>query len=251
MDALSLDGDLTKAKIDGAVLRKDHAEYDRYRRIWNGVADKRPAAIVRAASVGDVQKTVRIAAERGAPLAVRAGGHSLPGFSTCDDGIVLDLSQMNAVTVDAAARTAHVMGGAFLQHLDAAGAKAGLVTPAGVVSHTGVAGLTLGGGMGWLSRRYGLSIDNLIAAEMVTANGETVTASAEKEPDLFWGLRGGVDLLLVGRPRHRPRGAPADPRARDADVPLGAHPPLPRPAVDARSVGRVRQVRVLQVGVAP
>ncbi|MGE3832364.1 MAG: FAD-binding oxidoreductase [Parvibaculaceae bacterium] len=191
MDALSLDGELTKARIDGAVLRKDHAEYDRYRRIWNGVADRRPAAIVRATNVSDVQKTVRIAAERGALIAVRAGGHSLPGFSTCDDGIVLDLSQMNAVTVDQAARTAQVMGGAFLQHLDAAGAKAGLVTPAGVVSHTGVAGLTLGGGMGWLSRRYGLSIDNLLEAELVTADGQVIHASTEKEPDLFWALRGG------------------------------------------------------------
>ena len=191
MDAFTLDHDLSKARMDGLILGRDHADYDKYRRIWNGLADRRPAVIVRALSVEDVQKTVRIAAERGAVLAVRAGGHSLPGFSTCDHGIVLDLSAMNTVSVDPQARLADVMGGALLQHLDAAGAAQGLVTPAGVVSHTGVAGLTLGGGMGWLSRRFGLSIDNLLEAQVVTANGQVIHASAETEPELFWALRGG------------------------------------------------------------
>jgi FAD/FMN-containing dehydrogenase len=155
------------------------------------LADRRPAAIVRARNLDDVTRTIRIAVEQQALLAVRGGGHSLPGLSTCDDGIVLDLSPMNDVIVDAAARTAEVAGGALLGDMDAAGARAGLVTPAGVVSHTGVAGLTLGGGMGWLSRRFGLTIDNLLGAEVVTADGRLIWASTDSEPDLFWGLRGG------------------------------------------------------------
>lgn len=177
--------------FDGPVIGHDHDGYDRYRRIWNGIADRRPAAIVRARGVEDVRKAVGLAADLGALLAVRCGGHSLPGLSTCDDGIVLDLSLINDVVVDKAAGIADVGGGALLGDLDAAGARAGLVTPAGVVSHTGVAGLTLGGGMGWLSRRFGLTIDNLLGAEVVTADGRVIWASAESEPGLFWALRGG------------------------------------------------------------
>jgi FAD/FMN-containing dehydrogenase len=191
MDATSLGSELSQVRMDGLIVGKGHAEYDKYRRIWNGLADRRPAAIVRARSVEDVRNTVRIAAKQNALLAVRCGGHSLPGLSTCDDGIVLDLSLINNVTLDAVAGIAEVGGGALLGDLDAAGALAGLVTPAGVVSHTGVAGLTLGGGMGWLSRRFGLTIDNLLGAEVVTADGRVIWASADSEPDLFWALRGG------------------------------------------------------------
>lgn len=191
MDATFLEPELSKAKMDGVIIDRGHVEYDKYRRIWNGLADRRPAAIVRACSVDDVKKTVRIAAERGALLAVRGGGHSLPGLSTCDDGIVLDLSSMNSVVVDSLDRTAEVAGGALLGHMDEAGARSGLVTPAGVISHTGVAGLTLGGGMGWLSRRLGLTIDNLLGAEIVTADGQLLWASKDSEPDLFWAIRGG------------------------------------------------------------
>jgi hypothetical protein len=191
MNATLLVGELSNAGLDGQIVDRADATYDRYRRIWNSLADRRPAAIVRARTVDDVRKTIRVAAERGALLAVRGGGHSLPGLSTCDDGIVLDLSQINGVAVDAAAATVEVGGGALLSDLDSAAARAGVVTPAGVISHTGVAGLTLGGGMGWLSRRFGLTIDNLLGAEVVTADGRVIWASAESEPDLFWGLRGG------------------------------------------------------------
>ena len=191
MDATSLGSELSRVRMDGLIVDRGHAEYNKYRRIWNGLADRQPAAIIRARSVDDVKKTIRIAVDQGALLAVRCGGHSLPGLSTCDDGIVLDLSLMNDVAVDAASGIAEVGGGALLGDLDAAGAQVGLVTPAGVVSHTGVAGLTLGGGMGWLSRRFGLTIDNLLGAELVTADGRLIWASADSEPDLFWGLRGG------------------------------------------------------------
>ena len=129
MDATSLGGELSQVRMDGLIVDRDHTEYDKYRRIWNGLADRRPAAIVRALTVDDVKKTVKIAADQGALLAVRSGGHSLPGLSTCDDGIVLDLSLINNVAVDVAAGVAEVGGGALLGDLDKAGARAGLVTP--------------------------------------------------------------------------------------------------------------------------
>jgi FAD/FMN-containing dehydrogenase len=191
MDAASLRGQFSRAGLDGQIVDQSDASYDVHRKIWNGLADRHPALIVRAASDDDVRKTVRIAAERGLLLAVRCGGHSLPGLSTCDDGIVLDLSLMRGVAIDKNVRTAEVQGGALLGDLDAATTQVGLVTPAGVVSHTGVGGLTLGGGMGWLSRRYGLTIDNLLSVQIVTADGQLRVASAESEPELFWGLRGG------------------------------------------------------------
>jgi len=191
MDSVTLARDLARAQLDGALVDCDHVEYDRLRRVNNGLIDRRPAAIVRASSASDVQKIVRMAAERKALLAVRCGGHSFPGLSTCDDGIVLDLSLMNDVVVDPEARTASVAGGALLGDVDAAGLRHGLVTPAGVVSHTGVGGLTLGGGMGWLSRRFGLTIDNLLGAEIVTADGQLLRINAEDAPDLFWAIRGG------------------------------------------------------------
>ena len=191
MVATLLARDLDRARLDGLVIDRNHAEYDRLRRVWNGVIDRSPAAIVRATSAKDVVKVVQIAAERGTLLAIRCGGHSFPGLSTCDDGIVLDLSLMKDIVVDPTSRTAEVAGGALLGDLDAAGSPHGLVTPAGVVSHTGVAGLTLGGGMGWLSRRFGLTVDNLLGADIVTADGRLVRASSEEEPDLFWAIRGG------------------------------------------------------------
>ncbi|CAN7423676.1 FAD-binding oxidoreductase [Rhizobium sp. LjRoot30] len=177
--------------LDDVVAGPDHADYDRLRRVWNGIADRRPAAIVRARNADDVARTVALAAERALPLAVRCGGHSLPGLSTCDGGIVLDLSGMKRVSVDPVQCIAEVDGGALLGDLDRAGADFGLVTPAGVISHTGVGGLTLGGGMGWLSRRFGLTIDNLLSAEMVTADSRLVHANPEADPELFWGIRGG------------------------------------------------------------
>jgi FAD/FMN-containing dehydrogenase len=173
------------------VIGRDHPEFDAARRVWNGIADRRPAAIVRANDTDDVVATVRFAADHDILLAVRGGGHSLPGLSTCDDGIVLDLSAIREVSIDPERRLATVGGGACLGDLDLAGSRHGLATPAGVISHTGVGGLTLGGGMGWLGRRLGLTIDSLVGVEIVLADGRIVEVDAEHEPELFWGLRGG------------------------------------------------------------
>jgi FAD binding domain/Berberine and berberine like len=191
MDRAALARDLANADFDGELVDGSHVLYERLRRVNNGLIDRRPAAIVRATSKRDVQKVVRIAAERESLLAVRCGGHSFPGLSTCDGGIVLDLSLMKEVLVYPEARTAEVAGGALLSDVDAATLPRGHVTPAGVVSHTGVAGLTLGGGMGWLSRRFGLTIDSLLGVDIVMADGRLLRINAEKEPDLFWAIRGG------------------------------------------------------------
>jgi FAD/FMN-containing dehydrogenase len=183
--------DLAQAGFEGELVDPAHGDYDRLRRVWNAMADRRPGLIARPRHAADVQRVVRAAAGRGALLAVRGGGHSLPGLSTCDDGIVLDLSPLREVVVDAELRRATAGGGALLGDLDRAGMAFGLVVPAGVVSHTGVAGLTLGGGMGWLSRRLGLTIDSLRAVEMVTADGALRRVGPAAEPDLFWAVRGG------------------------------------------------------------
>jgi len=191
MDISPLTARLRRVKFHGDVMHAEDSGYEAARKVWNGVFDKRPAAIVRVRSVEDIAHTIEVAAQSDVLLAVRCGGHSLPGLSTCNDGIVLDMSLMNHIKVDPIARTAEVEGGSLLGDLDRAGAPHGLVVPAGVVSHTGAAGLTLGGGMGWLSRRYGLTIDSLISVDLVTANGTKFTANSEVQPDLFWGLRGG------------------------------------------------------------
>ncbi len=183
--------DLGSQQIEGEIIDPRHDLYDRARCVWNGTADRRPAVIVQALSVADVEKVVATAADHASLLAVRGGGHSLPGLSTCDGGVVLDLSRMNAVKIDRAALRAEAQGGALLGDLDKATVPFGLVVPAGVISHTGVAGLTLGGGMGWLSRRFGLTIDSLIAADIVTADAKARHVSSEDEPDLFWAIRGG------------------------------------------------------------
>ena len=191
MDRGALDRDLANADFDGEFVDGGHVLYERLRRVNNGLIDRRPTAIVRATSKRDVQKVVRIAAERETLLAVRCGGHSFPGLSTCDGGIVLDLSLMKDVIVYPEAQAAEVAGGCLLGDVDKATLAHGLVTPAGVVSHTGVAGLTLGGGMGWLSRRFGLTIDSLLGVDIVMADGRLLRINAEKEPDLFWAIRGG------------------------------------------------------------
>jgi hypothetical protein len=174
----------------GELVLPGDAGYDSARAVWNGMVDRRPAVVARPAAAADVATAIRFARERDLPLAVKAGGHSIPGLSTCDDGVVIDLSLLRGALVDPDRRTAEVNGGALLGELDDAAQAVGLVCPVGVVSHTGVAGLTLGGGMGRLQRRFGLTIDNLLSVDLVTADGRFVRASDEENPDLFWGLRG-------------------------------------------------------------
>jgi FAD/FMN-containing dehydrogenase len=183
--------DLAVARFEGALIDRHHSDYHRSRRVWNAMADRRPGLVVRPRAAEDVGKAVHVAADHGVLLAVRGGGHSLPGLSTCDGGIVLDLSGLRGVTIDPTAGRAIAGGGALLGDLDRAAVPLGRVVPAGVISHTGVAGLTLGGGMGWLSRRFGLTIDSLVGAEIVTADGRLRRIGAESEPDLFWAIRGG------------------------------------------------------------
>jgi FAD binding domain-containing protein/berberine-like enzyme len=180
-----------RARFKGDLLRPIDPDYDSARGIWNGMFDRRPGLIARCADVSDVQSTVRAAAEMGILTAVRCGGHSLAGFSTCDGGLVIDLSRMRQVEVDADARLARFAGGCLLGSVDTATQKAGLVFPSGVVSHTGASGLILGGGTGWLTRRFGLSCDNVVGFTLVAADGSVVRATATDNPDLFWALRGG------------------------------------------------------------
>lgn len=174
----------------GEVIRPGEPKYDAARTVWNGLVDRRPGLVVLPNGTADVVAALRFAREQELVVAVRGGGHSIPGFSTCDDGIVIDLSRMRGATIDPGRRTAVCAGGALLSELDDAAQAVGLVCPVGVVSHTGVGGLTLGGGMGRLQRKFGLTIDNLRAVDLVTADGGTVRASADENPDLFWGVRG-------------------------------------------------------------
>ncbi|NCF73957.1 MAG: FAD-binding protein [Gammaproteobacteria bacterium] len=198
---ISLDGaeiELERAAIrelgdsmTGPVLLSGHPDYNGARKIWNGMHDKRPALIARCMNNQDVSNAITFARERELLVAVRGGGHSWPGKSVCDDGLMIDLSQLTSVTVDVDEKRAHVDGGALLGHLDQASLPYGLVTTAGVVSHTGVGGFTLGGGYGRLNRKFGLAVDNLRAATMVTADGRVRNVSAEEDADLFWAIRGG------------------------------------------------------------
>src|SRR6478672_9360049 len=181
-----------RERFHGDLLLPGDAAYEASRGIWNGMFDdRRPGLIARCADVSDVQSAVRAASSAGLLTAVRCGGHSLAGFSTCDGGMVLDLSRMRQVTVDPDGRRARFAGGCLLGSVDTATQKAGMVFPSGVVSHTGAGGLILGGGTGWLARRFGLSCDNVEGFTLVTADGSVVRANAGENPDLFWALRGG------------------------------------------------------------
>jgi len=177
--------------VRGEVIDPEHPSYDEARKVYNGMHDRRPEVIVRCVDAADVQAAVRAAAESGAEVAVRGGGHSAPGFGTIDGGLVIDTSPMRLTRVDPAARTARVGGGATWGDFDHATHPFGLATTGGIISTTGVAGLTLGGGIGYLTRGSGLSCDNLLSADVVTADGRIVTASAEENEDLYWALRGG------------------------------------------------------------
>jgi FAD/FMN-containing dehydrogenase len=186
LDTTALDG-----QVRGEVIRPGDEGYDTARAVHNAMIDRRPALIVRATDVADVMAGVDFARDNEVPLAVRCGGHNVAGFGTVDDGIVLDLSLMKGIRVDPVARAATVQGGCTWGDVDHATHAFGLATPGGVVSTTGVGGLTLGGGLGYLTRRYGLSIDNLLSADVVLADGSFVTASEDQNEDLFWALRGG------------------------------------------------------------
>ena len=175
----------------GDVIVPDHHDYDDARAVWNGTVDRRPRLIARCRGTADVAAAVRFARDRDLEIAVRGGGHNVAGTAVCDGGIVIDLSPMRDVSVDPLKRRALVEGGALWGHVDHETQAHGLATTGGIVSHTGVGGLTLGGGIGWLMRKHGLAVDNLLQAEVVTAEGEIVWASAREHPDLFWALRGG------------------------------------------------------------
>ena len=178
-------------RFKGDLLRPGQSGYEDARAIWNGMVARVPGLIARCADVSDVQNAVRAASEVGILTAIRCGGHSLAGHSTCDGGMVIDLSKMRQVMVDPEARRAWISGGCLLGSVDAETQTAGLVFPSGVVSHTGASGLILGGGTGWLTRRFGLSCDNVEGFTLVTADGSVVRSNSKENPDLFWALRGG------------------------------------------------------------
>jgi hypothetical protein len=198
MDASTVETELDPAAVDelraslsDELVQPADPGYDERRAVWNGSIDRHPALIARCANAADVIAALRFAERTGLPLAVRGGGHSFPGQSVCDGGAVIDLGPMKGIRVDPDARRATAQAGVLLGELDSATQPSGLVVPAGIVTHTGLAGLTLGGGIGWVMRKYGLTIDQLLSAEVVTASGEVVRASEDENADLFWGIRGG------------------------------------------------------------
>ena len=182
--------DQLRRTVAGDIVTPGDKTYDEARRLWNAVHDLRPAAIVRPTTPAEVATALRFGRDHDLEIAVRSGGHSPAGHSSCDGGIVIDMAGMRGVTVDPQVRTARANGGALLGELDTAAQEHGLVCPIGVIGHTGVAGLTLGGGIGRLQRNFGLTIDNLTAVELVTADGRVVRTSESVEPELFWGMRG-------------------------------------------------------------
>ena len=180
-----------RGQIRGDVIAPGDAGYDEARKVYNAMIDRKPALIAQCADVADVIAAVKMARANGLRVSIRAGGHNAAGLGVCDDGLVIDLAPIRYVRVDPGSRTVRVGGGCQWSDVDHATHAFGLAVPSGIISTTGVAGLTLGGGMGHLSRKYGLTIDNLLAVDMVLADGSFVVASAEENSDLFWAVRGG------------------------------------------------------------
>ena len=180
-----------KNKVKGQVVLPDDPNYDEVRKIWNAMIDRRPAVIVQCAEADDVLHAIAYARKNGLEISIRGGGHNIAGSALCDNGVLIDLSNMKTVRVDAQKRRAYVEPGATLGDFDKAVQAHGLATPVGINSTTGIAGLTLGGGFGWLTRKYGMTIDNLVSAEMVTSDGKKIQVSKDENTDLFWAIRGG------------------------------------------------------------
>ena len=218
--------------LDGQLLLPGDAGYDDARTVWNALVDRRPAMIVRCGSVADVVTAVRTARDLDLEIGIRCGGHSALGFAVPDQGLMIDLSPMGAVRVDPVRRRAWVQGGALLGALDSAAQRYGLATTAGNVSRTGVGGLTLGGGMGWLARQYRLTCDNVISFQVVTATGEVVRASRDSHPDLYWALGGGGGNFGVVT-EFEFRLHPAGTRALLAELSFPVSAAAARPALDA------------------
>ena len=185
------DSSALAAAMRGPVVTAADQGYDAVRKVWNGMIDRRPAAIARCLGTADVVAALAFARDAGLPIAVRGGGHSFPGYSVCDGGVLIDLQLMKSIRVEPAARRARAEGGVLWAEYDRETQAFGLASTGGMISHTGIAGLTLGGGFGLLCRKFGLAIDNLISADIVTADGRLRTVSATQEPDLFWAIRGG------------------------------------------------------------
>ncbi|HEY9619326.1 MAG TPA: FAD-binding oxidoreductase [Crinalium sp.] len=180
-----------KTNVKGHVVLPDDLNYDKVRELWNAMIDRRPAIIVQCRNSNDVSHAIKFARENGLELSIRGGGHNIAGNAACDHGVMIDLSTMKAVRVDAQKKRAYVEPGATLEDFDKVAQAHGLATPVGINSTTGIAGLTLGGGFGWLTRKYGMTIDNLVSAQVVTADGNQIRASATENADLFWAIRGG------------------------------------------------------------
>lgn len=187
----SKDAETLRARFRGALLRPGEEGYEEARRVWNGAIDRRPALVARCAGADDVVEAVRFARERELPVSVRGGGHAVAGHAVCDGGLMIDLSLMKSIRVDPQARTARAAGGVLWAELDRATQRFGLATTGGIISHTGIGGLTLGGGLGHLMRKHGLTVDNLLSVDLVTSDAERMHVDGESGPDLFWGLRGG------------------------------------------------------------
>jgi len=189
IDASALES--LKSSLRGSLIEPNDDGYDKSRTIWNAMIDRRPALVVRCSGVSDIQRAVLFASEHGLLTAIKGGGHNIAGNAVCDGGLLIDLSGMRSVRIDPKSKIAHVEPGATLGDFDHEAQAFGLSTPMGINSTTGVAGLTLGGGFGWLSRKHGMTVDNLLAMDVVTANGKLIRANKKENADLFWALRGG------------------------------------------------------------